>query len=109
MAIDVGQLVTDMKNAATQVVSKDISKFEGFSEMQMKAIAQQAAFVEAGILTGDITSETKEFFLDSLKDMARNFVNVLVGMVNVEVEKVWNAIVDAIWKALATAIGTLLK
>ncbi len=105
MAIDVAQLVNDMKDAATQVLKKDITTLQGFSERQMKAIAQQAAFVEAGILSGEITDETRDFFLDSLEDMVRNFVKTLHGLVMVTIEKVWNAIVRVIWKIIENATG----
>ena len=52
MAIGIDKLISDMKTAATQVLKTDVSTLRGFEERQMKAIAQQAAFVEAGILSG---------------------------------------------------------
>ena len=62
MAIDVAQLIEDMKKMASQVLNKDVTTLRGFSERQLKAIAQQAAFVEAEILSGEITDETRDFF-----------------------------------------------
>ena len=109
MAIDVAQLVKDMQIAATQILEKDITTFRGFSERQMKAIAQQAAFVESGILSGGITDETRDFFLDSLEDMVLNFVKTLRGLLMVTIEKVWNAIVGVIWKAIETSTGIVLQ
>jgi hypothetical protein len=108
MAIDVSQLIEDIKNAASQVLNKDVSTLRGFSERQVKAIAQQAAFVEKGILSGGITDETRDFFLDSLEDMALNFVKTLRGLMMVTIEKVWNAIVGVIWKAIETSTGITL-
>jgi hypothetical protein len=108
MSIDVTQLVNDIKNAASQVLNKDVSTLRGFSERQVKAIAQQTAFVEAGILTGGITDETKDFFLDSLEDMALNFVKTLRGLMMVTIEKVWNAVIGVIWKAIESATGIIL-
>lgn len=108
MAIDVTQLIEDIKDAASQVINKDVTTLRGFSERQVKAIAQQAAFVEAGILSGGITDETRDFFLDSLEDMALNFVKTLRGLLMVTIEKVWNAIVGVIWKAIETATGIAL-
>ena len=108
MAIDVAQLVEDIKDAASQVLNRDVTTLRGFSERQVKAIAQQTAFVEAGILTGEITEETRDFFLDSLEDMALNFVKTLRGILMVTIEKVWNAIVGVIWKAIETATGIAL-
>ncbi len=108
MAIDVGQLVEDMRNAASAILKKDVVTLRGFSERQLKAIAQQAAFVEAGIQSGGITDETRDFFLDSLEDMALNFAKTLRGLLMVTIEKVWNAIVGVIWKAIEAATGIAL-
>jgi len=108
MAIDIDQLVSDIKNAATQILKNDVTTLRGFSERQVKAIAQQAAFVEAGIISGQITDETKDFFLDGLEDMALNFVKTLRGLLAVTIEKVWNAIVGVIWKAISAAAGITL-
>jgi hypothetical protein len=108
MAIDVDQLVLEIKNAASQILNKDVSTIRGFSERQLKAIAQQAALVAAGIASGQITDETKDFFLDSLEDMARNYLNTLRGLTTVTIEKIWNAAVTVIWKAISTATGIAL-
>lgn len=109
MTINVAQLGEDIKNAASQVLNKDVTTLRGFSERQIKAIAQQAALVEAGILSGGITDETRDFFLDSLEDMALNFVKTLRGLMMVTIEKVWNAIIGVIWKAIESATGIALS
>ena len=104
MAIDVNQLVADMNAAASTIMSADITTVRGFSERQLKALAQQAALVEVGIRTGQITGDTQDFFLDGLEDMALNFVKTLRGLMMVTIEKVWNAIVGVIWKAIQAGI-----
>ena len=106
--IDVSKLVGDMKTAASEVLEKDVTTLRGFSERQVKAIAQQTKLVAAGIASGQITEETREFFLDSLEDMALNFAKTLRGLLMVTVEKVWNAVVGVIWKTIATATGIAL-
>ena len=106
--IDISKLINDMTAAASEVLEKDVTTFRGFSERQVKAIAQQTKLVAAGIASGQITEETREFFLDSLEDMALNFAKTLRGLVMVTVEKVWNAVVGVIWKAIAAATGTAL-
>ncbi len=108
MALDIDQLMTDMTTAATQVLGSDVTTLRGFSDRQMKAIAQQAAFIEAGIISGQITDETKEFFLDSLENMVLSFVQTLRGLLTATIEKVWNTIVLVIWKAIATVAGITL-
>ncbi len=105
MAIDVAQLVNAMQDAATQVLKKDVTTLRGFSERQLKAIAQQTAFIESGIKSGGITDETRDFFLDSLEDMVLNFVKTLRGLLLVTIEKVWNSIVGVLWKALEASTG----
>ena len=109
MALDVGQLIADIKTVASEVIEKDITTVKGFSERQVKAIAQQAALVSSGILSGEITDETREFFLDGLKDMSKNFVKVLHGLAMVTVEKTWNAIVGVLWDTIETATGISLS
>lgn len=66
-SIDIDQLVTDMKSAASAVLKADVTTFRGFSERQLKAIAQQADLVATGIATGQITEETEQFFWTVLK------------------------------------------
>ena len=108
MAFDVDQLMLDMKAAATGVLNTDVSTFRGFSERQVEAIAKQSEFVAVGISTGQITPETKDFFLDSIEDMTLSFVKTLRGLIMVTIEKVWNAVVGVIWKAISSATGLVL-
>jgi hypothetical protein len=108
MSINLGQLVVDMQDAASNVLQKDVSTLRGFSARQLKAIAQQASLVGGGIAAGQITEETQDFFLDSLEDMALSFVRTLRGLVLVTVEKVWNAVVNVIWAAISGATGLTL-
>lgn len=108
MAMDLDQLISDIKSAASAVLKADVSTFRGFSERQLKAIAQQTEFVATGIATGQITEETKEFFLDNLEDMTLNFAKTLRGLLMVTIEKVWNAVVGVIWKAIAQVTGMIL-
>lgn len=105
MDLDLDTLVADIKAAASGILKADVATFRGFSERQVKAIAQQAKLIAAGIATGQITEETRDFFLDSLEDMALNFAKTLRGLVLVTVEKVWNAVVGVLWKAISTATG----
>ena len=98
MNIDVGQLITAIRDAATEALGKDVATLRGFSQTQVRAIAQQAALIARGIESGEITDETRDYFLDSLEDMALNFVRTLRGLVQITIEKVWNAVVQAIWR-----------
>jgi hypothetical protein len=103
--IDISSLMEQMQTAASSVANKDISVLKGFSDRQIKAIALQAQLVAEGIASGQITEETQEFFLDSLKTMTQSFANTLQGLAKVTIEKVWNAMVGVLWGAIGTATG----
>lgn len=105
MGMDVDVVVQTIIKTASDALEQDITQMRGFSERQVKALAMQAALVEAGIATGTITDETREFFLDNLKDMARNFVKTLHGLLAITIEKVWNAVVQLLWTLIAVGAG----
>ncbi len=102
--INVDQLVNDIKAAASQIIETDIATVKGFSERQLKAIAQQTALVAGGIANGQISEDTREFFLDSIEKMTENFLETLQGLLWLTVEKIWNAVIGVIWKAINGAI-----
>ena len=106
--IDVNALVADIKSAAKGVLSRDVSTLRGFAEEQVKAIAQQAAIVAAGIADSSIGPDIRDFFLDSLEEIAKSFANTLGGMTMVMIEQVWNAIVKVVWDAINKATGLSL-
>lgn len=108
MAIDVGQIVNEIKTAVNDVLTADIATVRGFSERQLQAIALQTHVVATGIATKNISDELQDFFLDGLKDMVTSFTRTLRGLVAVTIEKIWNAVVGVVWNALSTAIGTVL-
>jgi len=106
--INLEQLVIDMKTAASAILKADVATFRGFTERQLKAIAQQTELVATGIATKQITKETEQFFLDSLEDMALSFVKTLRGLLPVTVEKVWNAIVGVLWNVISKTANLVL-
>jgi hypothetical protein len=103
--IDVNQLLADMKTAVDGVVQKDAATIEGYSERQLQAMAQQAKWIAAATLSGELTSDMRDFFLNTLKDSAINFANTLKGLVVITIEKIWNALVNTLWTAIGTATG----
>ncbi|EFK11769.1 conserved hypothetical protein [delta proteobacterium NaphS2] len=105
MSIDIEKLITDMKDAASQVINQDVTVLRGFSERQLKALAKQADLVASGVISGDIDEDLRDFFLDALEDMALNFAKTLRGLLMVTIEKVWNAIVRVLWGAIGAATG----
>ena len=108
MTIDVKQLIGDLQSAATGAVSQDVSTLGGFSQDQLEAIAKQAATVADGIRDGSITPDLQNYFLDSLQELTRSFVNVLDGLTAVAAERAWNAMVGVLWGAISKVTGVAL-
>ena len=108
MALDIDLLMMDMKNAASRIINQDVSELRGFSDRQLKALAKQADLIAAGVISGDIEEDLRDFFLDSLEDMTLNFAKTLRGLVMVTIEKVWNAVVGVLWDAISSVTGIQL-
>jgi hypothetical protein len=98
------ELMNEIKDVASSILEKDVSNVRGFSERQVRAIGKQTLIIQQGILSGDIDGDLKEFFFDGLEAMALNFVNTLKGILSVTIEKIWNAIVDALWNTIDAAL-----
>ncbi|MFX8624353.1 hypothetical protein ABTM07_19395, partial [Acinetobacter baumannii] len=79
-AINVDQLVTDIRTATMPILNKDLTTVRGFSERQLKALAQQAALIAAGIASGQIPDDTREYFLQGLEHMTQSFLDTLEGL-----------------------------
>ncbi len=104
MATNVATIVSDIKNLTSEIINKDVTTVRGFSERQVEAIAKQTVIIQEGIANGDIDEDLEEFFLDGLEAMARNYVNTLKGILLVTVEKLWNALVDFLYRAIGVAL-----
>lgn len=105
MAIDLGQLITDIKTASSNILNSDITTLRGFADDQLTEIAHQAAFVAIGIETKQISPDLQDFFLFSLEDMVTNFVQTLRGLTIITMEKIWNSVVNVIWSTISKAVG----
>src|SRR6266498_4613830 len=108
MVLDIDQLIEDMKSAASGILSKDVTTLRGFSERQLHGIATQSALVASGIASGQIDDSTRDFFLNQLIELTKNFVNTLVGLLIVTIERLWNALVNIIWGAISKATNIAL-
>ncbi len=104
MAESVTTIITDIKDIASSILEKDISTIRGFSERQVEAIAKQTVLIQKGVENGDIDEDLREFFLDGLEAMALNFVNTLKGILMVTLEKLWNALVKFLYKAVGVVV-----
>ncbi len=101
---NVANIITEIKDIASGILEKDISAVRGFSERQVEAIAKQTVLIQNGVKNGDIDEDLREFFLDGLEAMALNFVNTLKGILMVTLEKLWNALVKFLYKAVGVVI-----
>lgn len=104
MANNITTINTDLKNITSEIINKDITNVRGFSERQLEAIAIQTVLIQKGVANGDIDEELREFFLDGLEAMTRNFVNTLKGILMVTIEKLWNALVHFLYKAVGVVV-----
>jgi hypothetical protein len=105
MAFDVDGLLQNILSAGKTVLNQDLPAMGGFSQQQLQAIARQAALIAEGTLDGSINKDTRDYFLQSLEDMTRSFVNTLAGLAVVTAEKLWNAMVGVLWGAINKATG----
>tara|TARA_R100000935_G_C2826175_1_gene162416 strand:+ start:430 stop:744 length:315 start_codon:yes stop_codon:yes gene_type:complete len=100
MGENVAEIITEIKTIASNVLERDIQEVRGFSERQVEAIAKQTAMIKKGVENGEIDDDLREFFLDGLEAMTLNFVNTLKGILAVTIEKLWNALLQFIYKAV---------
>ena len=105
MALDVSELLEEIKNTATTIINKDVTTVRGFSNRQLNGIANQAALIATGIKSGQITEATRSFFLEQLVELSQNFANTLVGLTLASVEKLWNGIVSILWGFISKFTG----
>ena len=106
--IDVESLIKAITKAASDEVGQDVAALQGFSRRQLEAMARQAQLVAAAFASGHLSDDDQAFFLAQLKDDARNFADVLQGLVLADAQKVWNAAVSTLWDAIGKAVGIAL-
>jgi len=107
-AVNVPQLISDIKSAVTDVLGKDLTTYKTYSEDMVRGMAEQAKSIGLSYAAGLITADRRDSFLKDLANTAEVFAKTLVGLAMVTVEKVWNAVVGVLWKAINTAINAAL-
>ena len=107
-AIDVNALTSDIVKAATDRLGRDITALQGFAEQQLRGLARQAQLIAGALASGHLSDDDRDFFLADLERTTRDFANTLAGLLVLEVEIVWNAAVDTLWKAIGTSAGVAL-
>lgn len=107
-AINPTNLIGVITAAVNGAVGKDITSLQGFARSQVDGLAKQAQLIAGALAAGHLTDAQRDFFLGDLKRTAQDFVKVLAGLTALEVEKAWNAAVNALWSAIGQAAGVAL-
>lgn len=97
--------VKKISSTVKTVTGNDVTMIAGFSKAQLQALAQQSALVADMIEANAFTAAEKMFHLDGLDQMARGFVTTFVQIVEVEIEKIYNAVVKSIYGSIGTLAG----
>ena len=105
---DLDEVVAGIKTVVSDILQTDVTAWRGFSERQVRAMAKQAAWVAEATSKGELDDDMRNFFLDSLEDMARNFAHTLRGLLVITIEKIWNAVVNVLWGAIQQATNIVL-
>jgi len=109
-SLDAGALMSSITEVATGILKKDVTQMTGFSQSQLEKLAAQAQGIAemqlAGVFNGN--EELRNHFVSQLEDMTRNFVKVVQGLAMITAEKLFNAVVNTVWKAIGAATGAAL-
>ena len=108
-SIDVNQLIAAVTTQVNTVLQKDIATVQGFARDQLEGIANQAKIIAEAFASGASTEAQFKGDMDDLAKISRTFVKVMTGLLIIEVEKVWNAVVKVVWDAIDSAIGSAVK
>lgn len=100
--------VNSISAAVRTVTNKDVTTIEGFSQNQLRSLAQQAALIAGMIEANQFTDDERDFYLIGLKQMAIGFVQTLVGIIEVDIEKIANAVLSAIYRSINTVAHATL-
>jgi hypothetical protein len=104
MALNVGQLVTQMLMAAAEPLKAGGQKVLVYAKSEFLKIAQTIALIEEEALTGTLTKDEAALLLDMQKNASRAVLAGVEGMSLLAVEQAINAALSAI-KAIVN--GTL--
>jgi hypothetical protein len=102
---DVNQVINTITTTLSGMLNKDITAFQGFAEDQLRQLTQRAARLAARVAAGQIDQDLANTFAGEIADDAKTFAEVTAALVALEIEKVWNAVVNAIWGAINAAVS----
>jgi hypothetical protein len=112
MALDLKQAADvftgNISSAVESVTSQDIASIAGFAQQQLQALANQSALVAGMIEANAFTDAEKDFYLDGLKQMAQHFVDTFQQIAALEIQTIYNGIVQAIYASISKLSGIAL-
>ncbi len=103
---DPADIGTQIIAAVNNVLQADVTNYVAFAKRQADQLAQQAAWIAQGTITGEFKDEQdRDWFLQNLQTLTKNFAHTIAGLTILTIEKAWNAIVGVLWKAINGAIA----
>jgi uncharacterized phage-associated protein len=112
MALDLTNVADVFKDSISNAVktstSKDLASFTDFAQSQFQSLVHQASLV-AGMIEANVFAPAEQsFYLDGLGQMVQGFAETIVQTLIVELEKVINAVVEAIYSSINSVAGVAL-
>jgi hypothetical protein len=101
---DVLKIISGIKEIANEILEKDITIVNGFSQRQMEKLAQQTLRVKNAIATGNYSKEKIKFVSEELKRATQNFLNTLIGVVTITIEKILNAVLRFLYGVVGIVV-----
>ena len=99
---------SDIVKAASEIGKDSIENINGFSQRQLEGLANHTLIIGKGVANGDLTKEEAKSEFENLKKLTKNFTNVLVGLLAVTIEKIWNAMVKILQGVIKAIAGLVL-
>ena len=98
------KIVGGIKEISSSILEKDITIVKGFSQRQIENLAKQTFVVKTNIASGKYSEKQMKYFLNELKIMTQAFVDSLIGIIKVTIEKLWNVLVRFLYEVLGAVV-----
>lgn len=98
----------DIIKSATEIGKDSIDDIQGFSQRQLKGLAEHSVLIGKGLANKQLSKQDAKDEFDRLKNLTKNFVNTLVGLLAVTIEKIWNAMVKILSGVINAIAGVIL-
>ena len=108
MGLDIGNLASQMLNAALPILQKDGVDAASFAKTEFTKIAQTIVAIGEQLAEGQIDAQEAQLLLDMQKGASRNVLLTIEGLGLLAVEAAVNAALNVIKTAVNTALGVAL-